>query len=143
MIQISLVPVEFVDACWDQVGPHMGKAAKYTYGRYTVDDIYDCIKEYDYQLWVAFEGSKIKGSVVTNIINYPQRRVLCMSFCGGENLKEWKDNMLDTLRRFAKDMGCDGIEATARKGWSKIFKNDGYKGHWVTFELPVQGVNNG
>jgi len=143
MIEVSLVPAELIDICWRQSEAHMEKAAKFTYGRYTAADIYNCIKEYDYQLWVAFDAGKIKGSVVTNIITYPQRKVLCMAFCGGENLKEWKSPMLDLLQRYAKDVGCDGIEATARKGWAKIFKNDGYKDHWVTFELPVQGVNNG
>ncbi len=137
MIQVSMVPPQYVDTCWKTIEPYMEKAAKYTYGRYTSDDIYDSLKEYDHHLWVAFNGSEIKGAVVTNIITYPRRKVLCMSFCGGVELKEWKDPMLDLLKRFAKDSGCDGIEATARRGWAKVFENDGYKGHWVTFELPI------
>ena len=31
--------------------------------------------------------------------------------------------MLQLLQRWAKDNECDGIEATARLGWSKIFKS--------------------
>jgi hypothetical protein len=115
----------------------MERAAKYTYGRYTSDDIYDSVVEHNYQLWVAFDETGIKGAVVTNIGIYPKRKLLTMAFCGGQDLKEWKDPMLSLLQRFAKDMGCDGIESTARAGWAKIFSNDGYKQHWVTFELPV------
>jgi len=137
MIQVSMVPTQYVDTCWKEIEPYMEKAAKYTYGRYTSDDIYDSLKEYDHQLWVAFDGGKIKGAVVTNIITYPKRKILCMSFCGGTELKDWKTPMLELLKKFAKDVGCDGIEATARKGWAKVFENDGYKGHWVTFELPI------
>lgn len=137
MIQVSMVPPQYVDTCWKEIEPYMEKAAEYTYGRYTSDDIYDSLKEYDHQLWVAFDGGKIKGAVVTNIITYPKRKVLCMSFCGGVELKEWKGPMLELLKKFAKDVGCDGIEATARRGWAKVFENDGYKGHWVTFELPI------
>lgn len=137
MIQVSMVPRELVDSCWEQVKPYMEKAAKYTYGRYTCDDIYDSVKEHDYQLWVAFEEGKIKGAVVTNVIIYPKRKLLCMAFCGGIELVKWKDPMLAILQKFAANIGCDGIEATARKGWAKVFKNDGYKQHWVTFELPV------
>jgi hypothetical protein len=66
-----------------------------------------------------------------------------MQFCGGVELKNWKDPMLSLLRRYAKDMGCDGIESTARRGWAKVFQNDGYKGIWVTFQLPLEGVNHG
>ena len=65
-----------------------------------------------------------------------------MQFCGGEDLKEWKDPMLALLRKYAKDMGCEGIESTARRGWAKVFENDGYKPHWVTFELPLEAENN-
>ena len=137
MIQVSMVPVEYIDSCWKEIAPYMEKAANYTYGRYTCDDIYDSVKEHDYQLWVAFDEGKIKGAVVTNVMVYPKRKILCMTFCGGVNLKEWKDPMLALLQKFAFDIGCDGIEATARKGWAKIFENDGYNQHWVTFELPV------
>ena len=85
----------------------------------------------------VFDGKEFKGAVVTNVIAYPQKKVLCMQFCGGEQLKDWKDQMLALLRRFAKDVGCESIESTARRGWAKIFQNDGYKAHWVTFELPL------
>jgi len=137
MIEVSLVPTQFIDTCWAQIEPFMERAAKYTYGRYTSDDIYDSVVEHNYQLWVAFDETGIKGAVVTNIGIYPKRKLLTMAFCGGQDLKEWKDPMLSLLQRFAKDMGCDGIESTARAGWAKIFSNDGYKQHWVTFELPV------
>lgn len=137
MIEVSLVPVHLINTCWAKVEPFMAKAAKYTYGRFTSGDIYDSVMEHDYQLWVAFDEAVIKGAVVTNVMVYPKRKLLCMSFCGGYDLKEWKEPMLSLLQRYAKDMGCDGIEATARAGWAKIFQSDGYKQNWVTFELPV------
>jgi hypothetical protein len=143
MIQVSMVPKQYVDACWPKIESFLEKAADYTYGRYTVDDIHDSIVEYDHELWVAFEDDKIKGAVVTNFVTYPKRKMLCMSFCGGVDLKDWKDPMLALLQRYARDTGCDGIEATARRGWAKVFQLDGYESNWVTFELPVEGVRHG
>lgn len=137
MIEVSLVPPQYVDSCWGKIENFITKAAEYTYGRFTTSNIYDMVKEGDYQLWIAFDEDKFKGAVVTNIVTYPQRKLLCMQFCGGEELKDWKDPMLSILRRFAKDLGCDGIESTARPGWAKIFQNDGYAANWVTFELPL------
>ena len=136
MIEVSLVPPQYVDTCWHKIEGFIDKAAEYTYGRYTTSNIYDLVKEGDYELWVAFNG-EIKGAVVTSVTTYPQRKLLCMQFCGGEDLKEWKDPMLALLKRFAKDIGCDGIESTARPGWAKIFQEDGYTANWVTFELPL------
>ena len=137
MIEVSLVPPQYIDTCWGKIEEFIGKAAKYTYGRYTVSNIYDMVKEGDYQLWVALDGADFKGAVVTNIITYPQRKLLGMQFCGGDELKLWKEPMLALLKRFAKGVGCEGIESTGRPGWAKIFQNDGYKAHWVTFELPL------
>jgi len=138
MIEVSLVPTEYVDTCWEKIEKFIDKAAKYTYGRYTTSNIYDLVKEGDYQLWVAYDNGVFKGAVVTNILTYPQRKLLGMQFCGGEELSTWKEPMLALLKRFARDSGCEGIESTGRPGWAKVFQNDGYRATWVTYELPLE-----
>ena len=60
-----------------------------------------------------------------------------MTFCGGEDFDKWKDIMLDLLKKWAKDNNCDSLEAVGRLGWAKIFKNDGHKSLFNTFELPL------
>jgi hypothetical protein len=137
MMEVSMVPAEYVDTCWAKIEPFIEKAAEYTYGRYSASNLYDMVKDGDHQLWVAYDGNDFKGTVLTNVMNYPQRRVLCMGFCGGIELKDWKTPMLDLLKRYAKDMGCDSIEAFGRPGWANVFKNDGYQIKWVAFELPI------
>ena len=136
-MEVSMVPAEYVDTCWAKIEPFVEKAAEYTYGRYLASNLYDMVKDGDHQLWVAYDGNDFKGTVLTNVMNYPQRRVLCMGFCGGIELKDWKTPMLDLLKRYAKDMGCDSIEAFGRPGWANVFKNDGYQIKWVAFELPI------
>jgi len=145
MIQVSLVPREHVNRCWDDVKDFLARAADYTHGRYEVDDIYDAIIDYDHTLWIAFDDMGFKGAVVTNFVHYPKKKYLCMVFCGGEDLKDWKDPMLKLLQCWAHDNHCDGIEATARMGWTKIFKDDGHVPLWQTFQLPSggQGVKHG
>ena len=146
-MRVSLVPPEHIDGCWEAVKPYLEGAAEYTHGRYSIEDIYDCVKEYEHQLWIAFTDDGIKGAVVTYFVHYPRKKYLVMGFCGGEQLAEWKDPMLKLLQHWAFDSGCDGIEATARPGWAKIFKNDGHKPLWHTFQLPAAdaglGVQNG
>lgn len=132
-----MVPAEYLDTCWEKIEPFAKKAAKYTHGRFKAEDLYEMVLDGGHQLWVAYEGPEFKGMVVTNIMNYPQRRLLCLGFCGGKELKSWKAPMLTLLRGFAKDMGCDSIEAYGRPGWANVFKNDGYQEKWVTFELPI------
>jgi hypothetical protein len=145
MIRTSFVPKEHIDACWGQIEEYLKGAADYTHGRYEVNDIYWAIVDYDHHLWIAFDDEQIKGAVVTNIVNYPRKRYLCMSFCGGVELEKWKDPMLKMLQHWAFDNHCDGIEATARPGWAKIFKDDGHVPLWRTFELPTgnKGLKDG
>ena len=138
MINVSLVPAQYVDTCWSKLEGFIKNAAEYTYGRFAAEDLYKLVKADEHQLWVAFEGEDFKSAVITNIVSYPQCRSLCIGFCGGQELETWVTPMLDTLKRYAKDMGCDSIEVFGRPGWSKILKNFGYRNTWVTFELSTK-----
>tara|TARA_R110000796_G_C14553334_1_gene434092 strand:- start:2198 stop:2641 length:444 start_codon:yes stop_codon:yes gene_type:complete len=137
MMKVSMVPREHVIDIWDTVKPHLEKAAEYTYGRYEVEDILDCLTDYDYTLWIAFDDKEIKGAVVTMVSSYPRKKYLDMVFTGGVELEKWKKPMLELLQKWAFDTECDGIESIGRPGWAKIFKSDGHKPLWNTYELPV------
>jgi hypothetical protein len=142
-MQVTMVPREHVDSVWEQVKDYLDGAAQYTHGRYEVEDIYDAIMDYDHALWIAFDEHQIKGAVVTNFAHYPKKKYLVMSFCGGVELEKWKPAMLKLLQHFAHDTQCAGVEATARMGWTKIFKDDGHKALWQTFELPAADAGLG
>lgn len=142
-MRVSMVPRQNTSDVWGQVSEYLAAAAEYTHGRYEVDDIYDAIMDYDHTLWIAFDEEGIKGAVVTNFTHYPKKKYLCMTFCGGVHLDQWKDDMLKLLQCYAHDTHCDGIEATARAGWARIFKHDGYTPLWQTFQLPAADAGLG
>lgn len=137
-MKATLIPSDQVRTIWPAVLPHIELAAEYTYGRYNADDILTAITDYDHHLWVAYdERGHIKGAVVTVIRHYPRKRALDLVFLGGTDGMEWKDAMLKLLQCWAYDNDCDVIESSGRLGWAKIFKSDGYKPLWQTYELPV------
>lgn len=137
-MNVSIVLPEDIDVIWKHIEEYMRGAAKYTNGRYTVEDIYNSITgERFQQLWVAFTDEKIYGAVITEIMEYPQMKVLVMHFTGGIELPRWKDDMLKLLQLFARDNGCKVIESIGRAGWKKVFKEDGYKSNTMFYELPV------
>ena len=137
MIKVSHVPREHINDCWKEIEGYLKKCADYTYGRYKVEDIYLEICQYNHELWIAYDEDKIKGAVVTNLVIYPRKKCCSMTFCGGEDFDKWKDIMLDLLKKWAKDNNCDSLEAVGRLGWTKIFKSDGHKPLFNTFELPL------
>ena len=136
-VQASLVPTEFLDKVWPDVYGYMANVAARTHGRYEADDIKTLITDYDHQLWIAFDESKIIGAVVTCVLHYPRKSYISCPFVTGEEFSRWKKPMLELLQKWAKDNDCDGLESTARVGWSRVFKDDGYKVLWQTFELPA------
>ena len=142
-MKVSMVPTKHVTDIWDAVMPHLKKAADYTYGRFDVEDILDCITDYEHTLWIAFDEESIKGAVVTMIRQYPRKKYLDMVFTGGVELEKWKKPMLELLQKWAFDTECDGIESVGRPGWAKIFKSDGHKPLWNTYELPVASTGLG
>jgi hypothetical protein len=136
-VQVSLVPAEHVDAVWSEVEGYVAKALKYACGKYLLSDVYSLVVDYKYPLWVAFDGEGIKGAVITRFVEYPRKKYLFLEFCGGRDGFSWKAPMLEVLRSWAKDNGCDGIEGAGRDGWQKIFEHDGYVPTLRHFELGV------
>jgi hypothetical protein len=138
---ISLVIPKDYDLFFPAIEDYLELASQYTYGRYSAKDIQDEMRTNEKQnLWIAYKDNEIYGFVVTEIIEYPQMTTLMMHFTAGKELPKWKDLMLNTLRRFAKESNCKIIESYGRKGWGKVFKNDGYKIKFIFYELPLEAV---
>jgi hypothetical protein len=136
---VTLIPLDYIDDVWPEIEAFMEGAAKYTYGRFNAEDIKAGLKNNIQQLWVAFdESNKFYGAVVTEVIVYPRMTTLVMHFTGGIDLPRWKQPMLETLQRFAKENGCKVIESYGRSGWERVFKNDGFKKRFMYYELPVE-----
>lgn len=136
MIVTAILPVDY-NSVWGDIEGYMEGAAKYTHGRYKVEDIKkELYRNRSQQLWIAYDD-RIYGAVITEIITYPQMKTLIMHFTGGVELPKWKDDMLALLRRFAKDHDCKVIESYGRTGWKRIFKNDGFQSKFMFYELPV------
>jgi hypothetical protein len=140
---ISLVPSEHVLDVWPAVADYIQNALEYTRGRYELEDVLERVENGEFLLWIAFDGERIKGCVITDMMQYPRKKFLGCPFVTGDEFASWKQPMFEMLQRFARDNDCEGLEATARPGWSRVFKDDGYEAMWQTFQLPAAGVNNG
>ena len=136
-VQVAAVPQDHILRVWPKVSHYIAAACKYTRGRFEAEDVLDQILDGDHILWIAFEDQNIKGAVVTNIMYYPRSKWVGCPFVTGDDFASWKYPMLRTLQRWARDNGCEGLESTARLGWARVFKEDGYEPLWQTFQLPA------
>lgn len=136
-MQVSLVPPDHIDAVWAEVKPWLEPAVAVTNGRYTTQDVHRLLAENRLTLWIAFDDSGIHGCQVTQIIDYPSRRVLGSLFTAGRRLRQWREPMMSVLLRWAADTDCTAIEGQGREGWIKLLEPYGCRITQICFERDV------
>ena len=95
---------------------------------HTFEDIEAGIMTGRFQLWPGKTGC-----MVTEILVYPQRKVLNIFLAGG-NLEQLFD-MTNDMRRWAIAQDCDGAMLTGRKGWTRVLKSKGWSEKWTTMMM--------
>jgi hypothetical protein len=91
-------------------------------GRMGYEDMIELLRKGQCQLWVAGKGDKIQACLITEIVIYYRRKICCLRICVGHNRYLWQSYMKN-LEDWAISQGCNGMEAIARKGWSRILKD--------------------
>lgn len=90
-------------------------ALEYVHNSHSFEQVIDIVKRGDAQFW-AFPDS----AIVTEIIEYPQRRTLRFWLAGG-NLKRLLD-VEPKIRKWSILYQCEAVEIIGRKGWEKVLK---------------------
>lgn len=135
--RLDLIPPQFCVDLWPQIRDYIRPAVDRSGGRWTMEHILSGLILGQQGLWVVYDQDKIVGALTTEVVTYPAKRMLAIHFLGGENMNEWYWTMSDAMIAHAKQRGCSGIETTARAGFWKWFKDDGFKRSSVFYEREV------
>ena len=65
--------------------------------------------------------------------------MLAGQFLGGVKIMRWRDPMLETLEKWARDNDCDGLEMTGRNGFEKVLGPHGWTPEYVVFAQVFEG----
>ncbi len=132
---IALVPTTYLATLWPDVSEQLGKAIARSKGRWSMEMLFASILNGHQHLWVAFDENKeISGVGTTELVDYPNKRMLAIQFLGGDRFNERVWDMLDRFHDWARDNQCAGIEATARMGFWQWLKQDGFDRSYVVYE---------
>ena len=112
-----------VDNWWFLVEKHIKAALKYGLDEYTSEDIKELCKKQEMQLWVYGSPEELKGCFVTQILNYPQMKILLVLLLAGKDFKKHLEEVYELLNRFGKDKDCKFMEIFGRKGWGSYLKD--------------------
>jgi hypothetical protein len=97
--------------------------------------LYASILNGNQQLWLAFDAeNNIDGVGTTEILQYPEKRMIAVQFLGGDRFNDWVWDMLEKFKDFGRDNDCTGIEATARMGFWKWLEQDDFSRSYVVYE---------
>ena len=117
-VKLYCVFAEDLDPIWDEVSVHIQSALQYSDGKYSLLDIKKEIEEKKMQLFLAVDDGVIAVGV-TQISDYPQKRVLTIVLVGGSRMEEWL-HLMNQLEAWGIDNGCEQIELYGRPGWEKV-----------------------
>ena len=92
-------------------------------------DIVDGVQSGHMQLWHG-----LNGCAVTEIIVYPNKKVLHVFLAGGNQGHgiEQITDMHDDAVEWGKAQGCDGMTIAGRKGWQRVLESKGWRQQFTT-----------
>ena len=137
-MRVSLVPTEAVGHVWKDVDRVLKKAVATVDNKAEMIDILDGIYDGTYVLWVVIdEQDDVIAAFTTRLIVYPQRKALALDWVGGTRMKEWEDQLIDTMRRYANELDCSHLEGYGRKGWGRVLKKYGFYPEYIAYRMEL------
>jgi hypothetical protein len=137
-MEISLIPHGQISYVLPKVLEHLNTSVKWARGRITLDDLVSFLVSGRNQLWVIFDKDTLDvyGQIVTEIVSYPQKKMLVIQYCAARTgtMEQIDAKVHETMHKFAKDTGCNGIEFVGRSGWSRQAKQNGYEVESVKYQ---------
>ena len=128
---IIKVPEKDLHIIWNEVEPLIKKALD---DCYTSNDILKGLINNSFQLFISW-NNKVECAVVTEVAQYPQKKICRYFLAGGNNMENWLEPIQQEIEKFAKHNNCDSVEVAGRKGWSKKLKGYEQKIYLFSKEL--------
>jgi hypothetical protein len=136
-LKAQLVKPEDVTYLWEDVKPMLARVTERSEGEMEPDDYLEILTQGAMQLWVATEDNNIIIAMVTQIIAYPQKKVLRVIAIAGEKFIEAHNQFNALVEVFAIRVGCSSMELWGRKGWKKMLPE--WKDSYIVFTKDLQG----
>ena len=109
---------------------HIEAALAYGGETHTFEDVQAGILAGRMQIWPA-----PRGGAITEIIEYPRKRVLHVFLYGGD--LDQAIDMIDSAAAWAKTQGCHHMTLSGRLGWQRVMNKHGFKAVLVTREREI------
>lgn len=138
MITINGIQSGDARAVWPIVEQWMADACEYADGLIEPGHILAEIERAERQLWVICIDGLPTAAATTRIDVHPTGiRVLSVPTLGGRSMDAWLGPWVDTLRRYGREQGCAGMEASGRRGWARALRKHGWIERCITVATEI------
>lgn len=131
---IDGVPPHLVTALWPSVVHLVERACAEWPGDRSADDYMAACRASAAQLWMVSLAGKLRAVVITEILNFPQHRILVIELMAGEGMEEWVGELDKVMVEGGRNLGCARIRTGGRKGLTKAAVKLGYRQTAVVLE---------
>ena len=102
-------------------------------GERTVEQLLELLYEGKAQCWCVIDGESIVNVATTEILEYPNKKVLHIITSTGVDWEHHKQEHKH-LEDFASMLGCQSISVWGRRGWERKLGDLGYEHTYSVFE---------
>ena len=124
--RLALVPNLHIGDVWMKVLPHLLNGKQCWEKFYSVHQIKRNFIEGKQQLWVMIEEKDVLGIVITQIDDFPEKRVLRITYLGGKGFKPSMMKTLADIEDWGRSKGCVLVDIFGRDKWEPLIKTLGY-----------------
>lgn len=129
MIKLVAITPDKLIASMADFYPLINDATQYSIGKFGGVDVIRLIMNGTFQLWGAV-GDSLRGIAITEIVNFPQKKVCRFLCCTGHEASDWI-GLIEEIEAWAVTVGCKSFQAECRPGWERYLKPFGYEKHHV------------
>jgi len=134
---ISGIPFQAIDRFWVFAEPYVKRALDHTNGEMTHIDLKEMCISRDAQLWLCNKGNRIIGAGTTEIVIYPRKKVCRIITLAGTEFDGWMDLAHNVITLWAKDQGCESLQALTRTGFVQKLKKIGFRNRYCVCDKPI------
>lgn len=134
--EVVFIPTANVKSVYPLVVKEVAETLAKAENGYDHNDILKELSDGNMNLWIVFDklNNKKLAFIISEIIERPKFKFISIFMTIGENRKLWENESQEVLEKFALKNNCKKAMLLARKGWSKSFKQTGYKNTHILLE---------
>lgn len=106
---------------------YIAAALEKSLGELALEDLLRSCEQNLAQMWCILSGSEIVGTIITEIIDYPNVSTLRIIALSGDYFSDWVELAYSELVKYSKEHKLKRLDLVGRPGWVKRLAPLGFK----------------